>query len=209
VKSDELGFGDRHEAGNPEALRSCGLEKDRFVKSRRKFPPVVWWFQMIGSGLAPLVAMVRTHSPWTNSGLATYAVVMGAFWCLRIANLYRLLGPKAGEYRSLATTRWGRGGAFVVFLGSVLLIITTFATLYWAMSGRTVSTFTEPLSRVDAIYFATTVFTTTGFGDIAPISELARFAVTLQMLFGFALVVGAIGAALSRTVRRSEGGVSV
>jgi voltage-gated potassium channel len=68
----------------------------------------------------------------------------------------------------------------------VFLITFTFATFYWALSGRSIAAFTEPLSRIDAVYFAVTVFTTTGFGDIRATSDVARFAVTLQMFFGFA-----------------------
>ena len=37
------------------------------------------------------------------------------------------------------------------------------------------------LTRVDALYFCLTVFTTTGFGDIAPDSQGARIAVSIQM----------------------------
>jgi hypothetical protein len=166
--------------------------------------PVFWWIGMIGSGLLPLAPIAFSESPWTNSNLETYLVVVSLYWCLRIVSLYKLLGPRANEYEELVTRRWGWGGGFAVFLSSVFLIISTFATLYWGLSGRAATAFTEPLTGVDAIYFATTVFTTTGFGDVAPLSESARLAVTLQTLFGFAFVVGAIGFALSRAGRRGQ-----
>ena len=37
------------------------------------------------------------------------------------------------------------------------------------------------LSRTDALYFSSTVFTTVGFGDITAKSEAARLVVTAQM----------------------------
>jgi len=42
--------------------------------------------------------------------------------------------------------------------------------------------FSQPLTRVDALYFAMTVFTTVGFGDIAARSQVARVVVIVQML---------------------------
>jgi hypothetical protein len=158
------------------------------------------WLVILISGFLPLAAMLLVDPwPWPNSYLITYVVVMGIAWLVRIVSVYKLaVSPRAAHYRALARGNWGRGGMFVVFFTTVFLIIFTFATFYWALSGRSVSAFAEPLSRIDAVYFAVTVFTTTGFGDIHATSDLARFAVTLQMFFGFAFVVGAVGVALSK-----------
>jgi len=41
--------------------------------------------------------------------------------------------------------------------------------------------FGAPLTRTDAMYFSSTVFTTVGFGDITAKSEAARLVVTVQM----------------------------
>jgi len=41
---------------------------------------------------------------------------------------------------------------------------------------------THPLTRTDALYFAVTVVSTVGFGDIVPVSQSARLVVTVQML---------------------------
>jgi Ion channel len=148
------------------------------------------------SGLLPLAAMTIVE-PWAVAEFLLDHVRRryGRRLAVRTISLYKLVGPPA-HYRGLATRNWGRGATFVLFLSTVFLITFTFATFYWALSGRSVSAFTEPLSRIDAVYFALTVFTTTGFGDIRATSDLARFAVTLQMFFGFAFVIGAIGAAL-------------
>ena len=40
----------------------------------------------------------------------------------------------------------------------------------------------QPLTRADALYFAVTVFSTVGFGDITPESEAARVVLIVQML---------------------------
>ena len=71
--------------------------------------------------------------------------------------------------------------------------------------------FTEPLNRTDGLYFTITVFSTVGFGDIAPVSQLARVLVTVQMIVGLItvgliakLVVGAVQVAVARRSAEPE-----
>lgn len=71
---------------------------------------------------------------------------------------------------------------------SVPLLLLPFAAAYAAMSASDAASFTEPLGRVDAVYFAVTVFATVGFGDVAPVSDLARMLVTAQMLADLLLI---------------------
>ena len=62
------------------------------------------------------------------------------------------------------------------------LLIMLFATSYLLMGQDNPEAFSESLTRVDALYFAMTVFTTVGFGDITAVSEAARILATVQML---------------------------
>jgi hypothetical protein len=75
------------------------------------------------------------------------------------------------------------------------------ANAYWTL-GR--GGFGEHLTRVDALYLATAVGTTTGFGDVRPISQLARAVVTAQMISGFGLVAFGLGVALSHRASMRE-----
>ena len=59
--------------------------------------------------------------------------------------------------------------------------VVAFATTYYLFSEYDSGSFNEYLTRVDALYFCLTVFTTTGFGDIAADSQGARIAVSIQM----------------------------
>ena len=67
--------------------------------------------------------------------------------------------------------------------------------------------FSEPLSRTDALYFTVTVFATVGFGDIAPRTDVARIVTMVQMIVGL-IAVGLLGkivfAAMQKGLRRQE-----
>ena len=85
-----------------------------------------------------------------------------------------------------------------------------FASTYFVMERASAASFTEPLTRTDALYFSVTVFSTVGFGDIAPKSEAARIVLIVQMLGDLALLgAGArllLGAVRRGKERRSETG---
>jgi voltage-gated potassium channel len=64
----------------------------------------------------------------------------------------------------------------------VPLFLLLFADVYYVLAHDRPGSFVPGLTRTDALYFAVTVFTTVGFGDIAPVSATARVLVTLQMV---------------------------
>ncbi|WP_405653791.1 potassium channel family protein [Streptomyces sp. NBC_00019] len=68
------------------------------------------------------------------------------------------------------------------------LYLLLFATTYYLMERSASGSFSEPLSRSDALYFTVTVFSTVGFGDISPRSEPARLLVTGQMAANLLLI---------------------
>jgi hypothetical protein len=70
----------------------------------------------------------------------------------------------------------------------VPLLLLLFAATYFVIEQSTPGSFNEPLTRVDALYFSVTVFTTVGFGDIAPTSEVARVLLMVQMAADLILI---------------------
>jgi voltage-gated potassium channel len=81
------------------------------------------------------------------------------------------------------------------------LFILLFASAYFVTGRVDAGSFSEPLSRVDAVYFTVTVFATVGFGDIVARTEAARMLVVLQMLADLVLI-GLIAKVLLGAVRR-------
>ena len=68
------------------------------------------------------------------------------------------------------------------------LFLLLFAATYVVLSGSDPGAFTEPVDRVDGLYFVVTVFATVGFGDISAVTEVARVLVTLQMIGDLVLI---------------------
>ncbi|MCL2535340.1 MAG: potassium channel family protein [Nocardiaceae bacterium] len=56
------------------------------------------------------------------------------------------------------------------------------ATTVFLLGQLDSSAFSEPLSRIDALYFTLTVFATVGFGDIVAVDETARLIVSVMMV---------------------------
>jgi voltage-gated potassium channel len=68
-------------------------------------------------------------------------------------------------------------------------VIPLFSWVYLTLSGANPGAFSSgPLDRPSALYFTVTVFSTVGFGDITPRSDVARMVVTVQMLADLAVI---------------------
>ncbi|MBY8877984.1 potassium channel family protein [Actinacidiphila acidipaludis] len=97
----------------------------------------------------------------------------------------------------------------VMVLVPVFLLL--FSGAYFVLEDGHPGSFTQPLSRTDALYFTITVFATVGFGDITAKTTTARVLVMIQMLGGLA-VVGVIAkllvGAVQIGVQRMSGGGS-
>jgi hypothetical protein len=68
------------------------------------------------------------------------------------------------------------------------LFLLLFAGAYVVLSDTAPEAFSEPLDRVDSLYFVVTVFATVGFGDISAASAVARVLVTVQMVGDLVLI---------------------
>jgi len=84
-----------------------------------------------------------------------------------------------------------------------VLFLAIFTKVYHIMSLANPHTFSEPLSYFSAFYFSMTVLSTVGFGDIAPLTIIARTITMLQMALDFVLLgvaVRIVSGAATRTL---------
>lgn len=83
-----------------------------------------------------------------------------------------------------------------------------FAIAYLTVSNVHPQAFSEPLDRFTSYYFALTVLSTVGFGDITPVTTLARSITMVQMaidLVFLAVLLRVIFGAARRAVSRRSG----
>jgi voltage-gated potassium channel len=126
---------------------------------------------------------------WLLGGLVVIALL--AAWQVR-----SVLRSPLPTLRALET---------LAFTVPVFLVL--FASVYVLLDAGRPGQFNEPLSRTDALYFVVVVFSTVGFGDITPVSEVARVLTMLQIVCDL-LLLGVLLRAMVVAVQHSRGRLS-
>jgi voltage-gated potassium channel len=99
-------------------------------------------------------------------------------------------------------------------IANVLVVfILAFALVYLSMAQLDPAAFSEPLTKVSAVYFTVTVLATVGFGDITPVTDATRIVVTMQMMLGLTLIAVVLRFMITfaqnlQSQRRSAGGAA-
>lgn len=126
----------------------------------------------------------------------------GLWLVLGLTLLTLLLG---WQTRGILRSRYPGAQAIGAVTTSIPLLVLLFAAAHHVLSLRDPASYTEPLTRLDAAYFATSTFATVGLGDIAPVTQAARIVTTAQVVVDLVivgvvahLVLGAVRIALRR-----------
>jgi len=116
-----------------------------------------------------------------------------------VAGLLILAAVAALQLRAVLRARYPGVRAAVALAATVPLFLLLFASAYYVMARSTPGSFSQHLTRTDALYFTVTTFTTVGFGDITATSQTARLVVTVQMILdllalglGIRVFIGAV-----------------
>jgi voltage-gated potassium channel len=121
-----------------------------------------------------LIPMDRTLTPATVIGIALGALAFIAIVGWQVWNITRSDHPTFRAVEALALI--------------IPLYVLLFASGYYLVNHTDMATFGEPVTRVDAMYFSATVFTTVGFGDITAKTQGARVIVTVQMMLDLVII---------------------
>ncbi|MGY1605409.1 potassium channel family protein [Geodermatophilus sp. SYSU D00815] len=116
----------------------------------------------------------RDFSVGTLAALAAGVVVLGLLVGWQARAILRSQHPALRAVEATALT--------------LPLFLLLFAAAYVVLSSTDPAAFTEPVDRTDGVYFVVTVFATVGFGDIAPVSQVARLLTTAQMIGDLVLI---------------------
>jgi voltage-gated potassium channel len=126
----------------------------------------------------------------------TAATALGLAGCLAL-----LVVIISWQARAIERSSHPRLRAIEALAVVVPLFLLLFATTYVVVGNSQAGAFSEPLTRTDALYFTMEVFSTVGFGDITPRSQVARILTMVQML-GDLLLLGLAARILVEAARR-------
>jgi hypothetical protein len=100
-----------------------------------------------------------------------------------------LLAVASWQVRSIISAKYPAVRAVGALATTVPVFLLLFAAAYFVMARTSSASFSDHLTRTDALYFTVTTFSTVGFGDITAVSESARLVVTAQMILDL-LILG-------------------
>lgn len=115
------------------------------------------------------------ENPW--AAWIRLSVVVIAFIGILALQVHKVFAAKVPQVRAVEAV-----------VESVVAFVLLFALLYFSIATSDPSVFSEPLNRVDALYFTASTFSTVGFGDIVATSSLTRGLVSLQMIAGLGVL---------------------
>ena len=150
-----------------------------------------------------VAAVVVLYFVWPEGGTPDTALEWGAV----VVGLAAFIGVFAWEVREITSAELPATRAVEALAVVATLFVVMVSTLYLLIDGQSEGSFSEPLTRMGALYFTVTVFATVGFGDISPVTDGARAAVTAQMVLDavfITLLVKVIFGAAQATLRRDD-----
>ena len=115
--------------------------------------------------------------------VSRYLTVIRILRVLRIFRILKLI-LYFGEANLLAKALYASRRKIIVFLFSMLTLVTIFGSIMYLIEGETNGFSSIPRS----IYWAIVTITTVGYGDIIPQTELGQALASLAMIFGYATI---------------------
>ena len=106
-----------------------------------------------------------------------------------IVGLLALAGILSWQIRMIVGSPFPRIRAAETLIVGIPLLLVVFASVYYLIGKAQVDSFSEAMTKTDAMYFTVTVFSTVGFGDITATTDGARLVVTIQMILDL-LILG-------------------
>jgi hypothetical protein len=155
-----------------------------------------WWLiargLLIAAAIAAILVVLYYELPLDRRSDGSLVLeVVGGVVLLAAMIVWQVRAIVRSDYPGIRATQ--------ALTATAALFLLLFASIYYTASLDDVATFSEELSRTDALYFTVTVFSTVGFGDITPEAEAVRLVVATQMLLdlvvlglGIKVILGAV-----------------
>lgn len=150
------------------------------------------WLKVV---LMPVAVLVLYFVFPVDSARAPVGVLTGIL--LSVAALVTVVVIVAGEARG---ARSGMSGWHLVLVLEVVLVV--FSFVYYLLADKDPEQFVGLVTRLDALYFATTTTATVGFGDVHAEGQFARGVVTAHMVFNIVFIAAVVNLAKERMTER-------
>jgi len=111
-----------------------------------------------------------------------------SFGVLLVGGLILIAVVVAWQVRAIRESPFPRLRGVQTLISGIPLLLVVFAAVYYLTGQAQADSFTQPMDKIDAMYFTVTVFSTVGFGDITAKTDLARTLVTVQMLVNLVVI---------------------
>lgn len=143
-------------------------------------PVVFALLRIVGATVAILVVYFEIPQERSETAPEALAVVAVGLTVFGVIFWHQLRRIRSARYPML------RAAEAIVLVATLFIVL--MSSIATALSNADASNYSEPLSRVDALYFTVTTLATVGFGDITPTTPTTRAVTTLQIVLGVTLL---------------------
>jgi len=158
--------------------------------------PLIYIFSFYG--LIDLIAFIPNYLSIFFPG-AQYLMVIRALRLLRVFRILKL-SRFINEGNVLKNALKASMHKIIVFLASVITMVTIIGTLMYVIEGEESGFTNIPVS----IYWAIVTITTVGYGDISPQSPLGQFLASILMIIGYGIIAVPTGIVTVAMAKASE-----
>ena len=149
-------------------------------------------------GIVDLLSVLPTFVEILLPGVASIRVIR-ILRLLRVFRVLKLVGF-IKEASFLRDALWGARKKIMVFMSTVLVLVTILGTLVYIVEDAESGFTSIPRS----IYWAIVTVTTVGYGDIAPVTVIGQTIASFIMLIGYAIIAVPTGIVSAEMVKGSE-----
>lgn len=153
-------------------------------------------------GIIDFLSIIPTYLSLIYAG-TQFLIIIRVVRLLRVFRILKLVRFTMASVYLIHALKHARE-KIIVFLGTVLLIVTIMGALMYIVEG--------PESGFDSIprsiYWAIVTITTVGYGDISPTTVTGQFIASILMITGYAIIAvptGIITAEMSREKSKNQG----
>ncbi|MCP5419958.1 MAG: ion transporter [Gammaproteobacteria bacterium] len=154
-----------------------------------------WRYAVSFYGIVDLLAILPTYLSLLVPGMQSLMVIR-ALRLLRVFRVFKM-ARYLREGRVLATAIWSTRRKIIVFLLTVLTLVTIIGALMYLIEGEKNGFDSIPRG----MYWAIVTLTTVGYGDISPHTWVGQLFASLVMIMGYGIIAvptGIVTVALSR-----------